>query len=82
MSQVKIAEIPYEVLSGVAVRDRSIWPLIRDLSDSQKLFFGMRLFEAYGSEAKAKKLLKNKVFKSAARRVGIRRSSLGIEGHQ
>jgi hypothetical protein len=64
-------ESPYEVLSGVAVRDRNIWPLIRDLSDAQELFFGMRLFEAYGSEAKAKRLLKSKVFRSAARKPPI-----------
>jgi Protein of unknown function (DUF3800) len=57
---------PYEVLAGLAVRDRQIWPLIRDLSDAQEMFFGMRLFEAYGSEAKAKRLLKARVFRDAA----------------
>jgi hypothetical protein len=60
-------ESPYEVLAGIAVRDRHIWPLIRDLSDAQQMFFGMRLFEAYGAEAKAKKLLKRRVFRDAAR---------------
>lgn len=57
------ADSPYEVLAGIAVRDRVLWKLIRNLSDAQERIFGMRLFEAYGSEAKAQKLLKKKVFK-------------------
>lgn len=57
---------PYEVLAGVAVEDRRVWPLIRDLSDAQQMFFGMRLFEAYGREAKAQKLLDRKTFRHAA----------------
>lgn len=56
---------PYEVLAGVAIEDRQIWPLICQISDAQQLFFGMRLFEAYGYEAKAKELLKKKTFKHA-----------------
>ena len=57
---------PYEVLAGLAVEDRRVWPLIRDLSDAQQHIFGMRLFEAYGREAKAQKLLDRKTFKHAA----------------
>ena len=57
---------PYEVLAGVAVEDRQIWPLIRQLSDAQQHHFGMRLFEAYGKEAKAQKLLDRKTFRHAA----------------
>lgn len=57
---------PYEVLAGVAVEDRQIWPLIRQISDSQNAHFGMRLFEAYGKEAKAKELLKRKTFRHAS----------------
>lgn len=57
---------PYEVLAGIAIEDRKLWRLIRDLSDAQDKIFGMRLFEAYGSEAKAQKLLKAKVFRHAA----------------
>jgi Protein of unknown function (DUF3800) len=57
---------PYEVLAGIAVEDRKIWPLIRDLSDAQQHFFGLRLFEAYGREAKAKKLLDRKTYRHAA----------------
>lgn len=58
-------ESPYEVLAGVAIEDRKIWPLICKISDAQQKFFGMRLFEAYGYEAKAKALLKKKTFKHA-----------------
>jgi hypothetical protein len=58
-------ESPYEVLAGVAIEDRKIWPLICQISDAQKHFFGIRLFEAYGYEAKAKELLKRKTFKHA-----------------
>ena len=56
---------PYEVLAGVAIEDRQIWRLIRNLSDAQQEFFGMRLFEAYGNECKAQKILKRKVFAHA-----------------
>lgn len=57
---------PYEVLAGVAVEDRQIWRLIRQLSDAQHHHFGMRLWEAYGAEAKAKELLKTKTYRLAA----------------
>ena len=59
---------PYEVLAGIAIEDRKLWRLIRDLSDAQEEIFGQRLFEAYGSEAKAQKLLKKKVFTHAAQK--------------
>lgn len=59
-------ESPYEVLAGLAVVDRQLWPLIRQLSDAQLHHFGMRLFEAYGKEAKAQKLLDRKTFRHAA----------------
>lgn len=58
-------ESPYEVLAGVAVEDRKLWRVIRQLSDAQQHHFGMRLFDAYGAEAKAKELLKRKVFRHA-----------------
>lgn len=57
---------PYEVLAGIAVEDRKIWQLIRNLSDAQAHIFGKRLFEEHRLEAKATKLLKRKVFKHAA----------------
>lgn len=58
-------ESPYEVLAGIAVEDRQVWRLIRQLSDAQEEIFGIRLFESYGQEAKAQKLLKRKAFKHA-----------------
>lgn len=57
---------PFEVLAGVAIEDRKIWSLICQISDAQQHFFGMRLFDAYGAEAKAKELLKKKSYRHAA----------------
>ncbi|WP_407947349.1 hypothetical protein [Phaeovulum veldkampii] len=37
---------PYEVLAGIAIEDRQIWPLICQISDAQQHFFGMRLYQA------------------------------------
>lgn len=56
---------PYEVLAGIAVEDRKIWPLIRQIADCERHHFGMRLFDAYGREAKATKLLDTRSFKHA-----------------
>lgn len=68
---------PYEVLAGIAIEDRKIWPLIRQLSDAQQHIFGMRLYEAYGQEAKAKELLTKKVFRLAAQMEPIERVHRG-----
>jgi hypothetical protein len=62
---------PYEVLAGLAVEDRQIWPLIRQISDAQQHHFGMRLFEAYGREAKAQKLLDRRTFRHAGQLAAI-----------
>jgi len=62
---------PYEVLAALAVEDRKIWPLIRQLSDAQQHYFGMRLFEAYDREAKAQKLLCRKTFRLASQMLPI-----------
>lgn len=56
---------PYEVLAGVAVEDRELWRLIQALKECQQAHFGMRLFDAYGAEAKGQKLLNKKVFRLA-----------------
>jgi Protein of unknown function (DUF3800) len=58
-------ESPYEVLAGLAIEDRQLWKLIQGLKSLQKKHFGIRLFDAYGQEAKAQKLLKRKVYKHA-----------------
>ena len=62
---------PYEVLAGLAVEDRQIWPLIRQISDAQQHHFGMCLFEAYGREAKAQKLLDRRTFRHAGQLAAI-----------
>lgn len=62
---------PYEVLAGVAVEDRSLWPLIQVLRTSQEDHFGLRLFDAYGAEAKGQKLLNRKTFRLAAQKAPI-----------
>ena len=58
---------PYEVLAGLAIEDRKLWPLIKELNKAQEHNFGLRLFRGYGEEAKAQKLLKTKTFKFAGR---------------
>ena len=62
---------PYEVLAGLAVEDRELWRLIQALKESQEAQFQMRLFDAYGSEAKGQKLLRKKTFKLAAQKPPI-----------
>lgn len=62
---------PYEVLAGLAVEDRRLWKLIQSLKEAQENNFGLRLFDAYGVEAKGQKLLKQKTFKLAAQKKPI-----------
>ena len=59
---------PYEVLAGLAVEDRELWRLIQALKESQEAHFGIRLFDAYGAEAKGQKLLRKKTFKLAGQK--------------
>ncbi len=62
---------PYEVLAGLAIEDRQLWKLIQALKCAQDECFGLRLFDAYGAEAKGQKLLKKKVFKHAAQKSAL-----------
>lgn len=57
---------PYEVLAGIAVEDRQLWPLIRQLTDLQTHHFGLTRFREFQDEAKATKLLKRKTFRLAS----------------
>jgi hypothetical protein len=57
-------EAPYEVLAGVAIRERVLWSLIQAIRSSERDYFGMTLAEAV-LELKGKKLLKSKVFRLA-----------------
>lgn len=56
---------PYEVLAGVAIAERNLWPLIQSVRAAEREFFGMTLSTA-GAEMKGKKLLKGKTFRFAA----------------
>ena len=58
-------ESPYEVLAGIAIQDRSLWPLVQNLHAAEETCFGRRYSEAR-DELKGKKLLKRKVFRHAA----------------
>lgn len=59
-------ESPYEVLAGVAIEDRKLWPLIQDIQQAEKNAFGSRFKCKTHSELKAKNLLKRKTFRLAA----------------
>ena len=56
---------PCEVLSGIAVRDGTLWPFIQEIHQTELDCFGVR-YSAGARELKAKKLLKTKVFRQAA----------------
>jgi hypothetical protein len=58
-------ESPYEVLAGVVIEDKKLWPLVRDLHKAELTFFGCR-YANDTRELKAYKLLKTKVFRQAA----------------
>jgi len=58
-------EAPYEVLAGVAVRERDLWNLIQAIRAAERDHFGITL-SALGVEFKGKKLLKRKTFRLAA----------------
>lgn len=56
---------PYEVLAGVVVEDKNLWPLIQALHNAELHHFGCR-YSTDARELKAKKLLKTKVFRKAS----------------
>jgi len=57
-------EAPYEVLAGVAIRERDLWNLIQTIRSAELEFFGLTM-ASVGLEFKGKSLLKRKVFKFA-----------------
>lgn len=57
---------PYEVLAGVCVDDKVLWPLILALQNAEEDVFGRRYTAGVG-ELKAKKILKKKTFNLASR---------------
>lgn len=56
---------PYEVLAGVAVSDRELWPLICAVQDIEREMFGGRI-SLGPDEIKARGLLKRKTFRLAS----------------
>lgn len=63
-------QAPYEVLTGIAIRDRDIWPLIGELHACELGWFGRR-YSSGPAELKGRKLLPSKVFRHAQLNVGI-----------
>lgn len=63
-SGVDQRESPYEVLAGVAIRDRKLWELIRKVQQAELAHFGQR-YAPNEREVKAKILLKRKTFRLA-----------------
>jgi hypothetical protein len=57
-------EVPYEVLAGIAIRERNVWALIQGVRAAEREYFGAPL-SAARVELKGKKLLKAKVFRFA-----------------
>ncbi|MUM78840.1 DUF3800 domain-containing protein [Pseudodesulfovibrio sp. F-1] len=57
---------PYEVLAGVAIEDKKIWPLVQCINSIQEDCFGVQRYREFRSEAKGTKILKRKTFKQAA----------------
>ena len=57
-------ESPYEVLAGIAIKDRNLWTLIQDIKAIEKNLFG-DFYKTKKIELKAKKLLKVKTYRLA-----------------
>lgn len=57
-------EAPYEVLAGVAIRERDLWNLIQAIRNAELEFFGLHMADV-GLEMKGRKLLKKKVIRFA-----------------
>jgi len=63
-------EAPYEVLAGVAIRERDLWNLIQAIRDAELEFFGLHMADV-GLEFKGKKLLKEKTFRFAQQALAV-----------
>ena len=59
-----LKDSPYEVIAGIAIEDKSIWNLIRELHLLEENIFGRR-YSAGNRELKARKILKTKTFRLA-----------------
>lgn len=70
-------ESPYEVIAGIAVEDKSIWNLIREIHLLEEAIFGVR-YSNGDRELKARKLLKRKTFRLAAQLPNFEKEELRI----
>jgi hypothetical protein len=57
-------QCPYQVLAGIAIRERDLWNLLQAIESAELDIFGVRLKD-YCVEFKGKKLLKTKTFRHA-----------------
>jgi hypothetical protein len=64
-------DMPCEVLAGVAIAEDNLWNLVQAVRSAEKDRFGNYLRNLRVTEMKAKRLLKRKRFKSAARPIEI-----------
>lgn len=62
---------PCEVLAGVAVAEDALWNLVKAVRSAERDFFGDYLRNLLNGETKARKLLKAKQFKTAAKPCAI-----------
>jgi hypothetical protein len=60
------SESPYGVLGGIAVEDRELWTVARDIQAAETKHFGIPYSAGKNRELKAKKLLNHKVFRLAS----------------
>jgi len=56
---------PYEVLAGLSIHDSALWQLIHEIKAREQFYFG-NFYNNDHQELKARKLLKNKVFRLAS----------------
>lgn len=68
-------ESPYEVLAGVAIKDRNLWDLIQEVKAIEDRLFG-EFYAINKIELKAKKLLKTKTFRLANQMPPINKDDL------
>lgn len=72
---------PCEVLAGVLVAEKDLWNLVRAVRAAEREHFGDYLRNFLLDERKAKKLLKTKRFRSAARQVHVSANELTDLAH-
>ena len=73
-------DMPCEVLAGVAIAEDNLWNLVQAVRSAEKDRFGDYLRNLRVTEMKAKRLLKRKRFKIAARPNRHSRRGIGVAG--